>query len=145
MNAVVTWVLLADSREARVVANEGVGKGFIPIKGGTWNAPPPKPFEDVQGVSHSSVGPSQHRLAPRNTNARGDDGFAREIADSLLKHLNKRAFERLIIVAEPKMLGHLRAAFEGPIAGVVMAEVAKDLIHVPINKLAGHLEDVIAA
>ena len=145
MKPIVTWVLLADSREARVVANEGVGKGFIPLKGGTWKAPPSKPHEDAQGVSHSSVGASQHRLAPRNASTDGDDDFARDVAGKLTKHLKKREFERLIVVADPNMLGHLRRRFDGPLSDVVVAEVAKDLTHVPIGKLAGYLADVIAA
>lgn len=145
MKPVVTWVLLSDSREARVVANNGVGKGFVPLKGGTWTAPPPKTFEDGQGVSHSRMGASQHRLAPRTTNFSGDDEFAQITAEKLAEHFRKKAFDQLIVVAEPKMLGHLRKAIDGPVAAAIIAEVAKDLIRVPIEKLPVHLADIIAA
>ena len=52
--------------------------------------------------------------------------------------------DRLVIVASPVTLGDLRSALSDHVRAVVVGEVAQDLTKMPNNKIAEHLQDVLA-
>ena len=59
MKKTVTWILIADGTQARVVEHAGPGKGLTTVKGLDWSIPPLQPQDinaDRPGRSHSSVG-----------------------------------------------------------------------------------------
>jgi protein required for attachment to host cells len=60
-----------------------------------------------------------HRLA--------EDRFAHEISTLLYKLAHANAFQELIVVAPPKVLGGLRESFHQEVARRVIAEIPKDL------------------
>jgi len=65
------------------------------------------------------------------------------LADVLAHSLEKRSFDRLIIVAPPTALGDLRAAMPIAVSVTVSGEVAKDLTKTPNGELAGHLKELL--
>jgi protein required for attachment to host cells len=69
--------------------------------------------------------------------------FAEQLADVLAHSLEKRSYDRLIIVAPPTALGDLRAAMPIAVSATVSGEVAKDLTKTPNGELAGHLKEVL--
>ena len=54
--------------------------------------------------------------------------FAKEVARTLDGARMRHEFERLVLVAGPRMLGLLREALPTPCRSMVAAEVAKDLV-----------------
>ena len=70
--------------------------------------------------------------------------FHHELALYLSDAAKRGVFDRLVVVAPPKALGHLRAEFSPAVRGKVTAELNKDLTHVPIHELAAHLGSVLA-
>ncbi|MDN3721966.1 host attachment protein [Roseibium salinum] len=55
--------------------------------------------------------------------------------NNLKKHRAAADFDRLVIIAEPRMLGLLRDALPAPLKSVVNAEIAKDLSNLPAAEL----------
>jgi protein required for attachment to host cells len=54
--------------------------------------------------------------------------FAKSVARSLDVARTRNEFDRLVLIAAPRMLGLLRNALPAPCRAVVCAEVAKDLV-----------------
>jgi protein required for attachment to host cells len=67
--------------------------------------------------------------------------FAERIADYLETARLDHRLERLSLVAEPHMLGLLRAALTTGTAAIVTASLDKDLVHVADGDLASWLQD----
>jgi len=59
--------------------------------------------------------------------------------------LERRRFDRLVLVAPPTTLGALRHALGPASLARVTAEVAKDLTHTRLDRVASHLADTMAA
>jgi protein required for attachment to host cells len=53
--------------------------------------------------------------------------FAKRVAEYLDKARNDQRYERLVLVAAPKMLGHLRHELDKEVEKLVLDEVPKDL------------------
>jgi len=61
--------------------------------------------------------------------------FAGELAEALYRHAHANRFEKLIVIAPPKVLGNLRKAFHAEVAGRVVAEIPKELTSHPIPEI----------
>lgn len=143
MKPKTTWVLLANSKRAQAVACKRV-YGKLEIEAQMdWSAKPPLEYADRQGYTHSSVGPSQHRMAPRNSESPNDQDFAKSILGDLLEAHREKQFDRLVITAAPHMLGALRAAQSSDLKALVDAEKAVDLTQTPADKLGDHLAELV--
>ena len=69
-----------------------------------------------------------------------DRRFARELARMAAEQIKRLAAEKLILVAEKRMLGHLRGEVEGlGKLGVTVQECAKELSRLSPLDLHGHL------
>jgi protein required for attachment to host cells len=144
-----TWILIADGARARILCNDGPGKGLNAVPGGVFHGDHAATHEimsDRAGRTFSSTRPARaaieahsdpHRELKRN--------FAHRLADALAQGWRNRAYDRLIIVAAPSALGELRSALSPEVRAKVIAEVAKDLTKTPDAAVARHLKDVLAA
>jgi protein required for attachment to host cells len=143
-----TWILIADGARARILVNEGPGKGVTPLEGGTFESAhdashalgddkPGRTFESATTARHAYE-PSQdpHRELKRD--------FAAELAAMLDQRLLQKDYDRVILVAPPKMLGDLRAELTEAVRAVLYAELDKDLTKTPVKELPGHLGAVLA-
>jgi protein required for attachment to host cells len=65
----------------------------------------------------------------RSTERHGMTNFAREVARRIDEDRIARQFDRLVIVAGPRMLGLLRQELPQTCRDVVAGEIAKDLLH----------------
>ncbi|NVK58565.1 MAG: host attachment protein [Rhodobacteraceae bacterium] len=61
--------------------------------------------------------------------------FAADLAEKLYAEAHRGAFERLVLVAAPKVLGDLRAALHKEVADKIVAEIPKTLTNHPIAKI----------
>jgi protein required for attachment to host cells len=62
--------------------------------------------------------------------------FANEIAEELYRHAHANRFDRLIIIAPPKILGQLRKACHAEVVARVVAEIPKELTSYPVSDIA---------
>ena len=144
-----TWVLIADGARARLLAQD---KPFDHLKPAleqeefTGSTAQSKEIgSDRPGRSFDSSGlGGRHAMAPPTDPQRyAKFAFARELAERLEEAAYAGRFDRLILVAAPKTLGDLRELLPGPVKAKIVAEIDKDLTHVPARDLPRHLASVL--
>ena len=149
MKPTQTWILIADGARARILQNDGPGKGLHEIPGGTFHgnhAATHDIMSDRTGRSYSSVGPGRSAIEAHSDPHRElKKQFAHQLADALADGLQRKAYDRLVIVAAPSALGDLRAALSDQVRAKVTGELAKDLTKTPDGDVAEYLRDVLIA
>jgi protein required for attachment to host cells len=138
-----TVILLASEREARVLMNEGRGTG---LKQTAHIVPGFDPdaldWADQAGRTFDSTGRGRHGKEPHTTvRELVRNRFARELADWLAEAVRADRFDRLILTAAPPMLGALRGLLDAAVAERLEADLAKDLVNIPLGDLGAHFED----
>jgi len=147
MKPTVTWVLIADGAQARILEYTGPSKGLVQIEGLKFQDAHMKNREimaDRPGRAFSSAGfgrsameqrtdPSDHREAE----------FLRSVAELINQKSLENAFRRLVIAAPPQALGDLRRFLTPATMEKVKAEISKDLTTVPILQLGKHFEGAL--
>ncbi len=147
MKPVRTWILIVDGAHGRLFENRGPGKGLEALteEFEADHRADHEIVDDRLGRTFESAYSARHAITPRHDPHRE---LKRDFAESLAKMLDKRrkehAFDRLIIVAPPKVLGDLREALPEPVRELITAELDKDLTKTPIAELPGHLAAVLA-
>lgn len=136
---VQTWILLASGKGARILVNDGIGHGLKPADSAAFTREPKRDrdiYSDRPGRVHDRIGPARH-AAERPTS--GGEQDRRKFVDKIVGHLHKSClagkFDRLILVAEPSLLGLLRPALSPAVAGLVVGEIPKDLSRVETSAL----------
>ena len=99
---------------------------------------------DRPGRSVESHGTARHAIEPKTDPHRElKRAFADQLVDVLTAHLEAKEFDRLILVAPPKMLGDLRQAIGQGLRAHITGEVGQDLTKVPNSEVADHLAGVV--
>lgn len=144
MKPTVTWIVLANARVVRVLANRGPGKGIVALSGMTWTAEDAKEPRDHAGVGHSIAGPGVAAVEQSDLHLQAETRFAREVCAKLAEALDKSEYDRLVIFAGPHMLGLLRAHLDDRVRQVTIGEVPKDLSAQSLEAVHAHLGEVLA-
>ena len=148
MKKTVTWILIADGTQARVLEHGGPGKGLSLVKGLDWSITPLQTKDinaDRPGRSHSSVGHGRSAMEPKTDPAQHREAeFIRTVADVLDRKALDGAFDRLVIAAAPIALGNLRKVMSDHVKKTIVAELDKDLTNMPIPQLDKHFDGIIA-
>ncbi len=146
MKPTTTWVLIADGARGRLFANHGPGKGLelLDESLGADHRATHDIVDDRLGRTYESTGAARHAIAARHDPHRE---LKRDFALRLVKMLDQRrmehAYDGLILVAPPSVLGDLREALPDPVRSLVRAELDKDLTKTPVADLPGHLAAVL--
>lgn len=146
MPKTVTWVLIADGTQARVLENTGHGTGLKTVEGLVWSIPPlqagdintDRPGNAPSGSNGGTFEPKTNAADHREAN------FVREVAEAIDKQASQRAYDKLIVAASPVALGTLRKAFSPQVQQTIIAELDKNLTNIPTQQLEKHLDGVIA-
>jgi len=142
-----TWILVAHRSGARLFENLGPGKGMqlvedIPhpegrLKSGEINA-------DKPGRAFDSFGNGRHSMSQEHEAAEQVSlMFARHLCDKLEKARAENRFGKLVLVAEPRLLGELRGALDKPTAALVSATLDKDLAGIDNRDIPKHLGKLV--
>lgn len=142
-----TWILVAHRGGARLFENKGPGKGLSLLH----DIPHPEGRlknkdigADKPGRSIDSHGPGRHSLSSeQEPTAHVTEQFAKQLSTMLDNGRNQQRYGKLVLVAEPRFLGSLRAALSTPTAALVTATVGKDLGSVELHNMPKHLTDTI--
>ncbi|MGQ0665226.1 MAG: host attachment protein [Pseudomonadota bacterium] len=144
-----TWILIADGRRARILLNEGPGRGLKPAIDADFINPAVHGFtrdlgSDRPGRGHSGKSGTPHALEPRVDWHRHEKHvFARRMAAYIDQAATKGEFDRLVLVAPPQALGDLRQALGAHAAERVTGELARDLTKHSDADVAKHLAGVV--
>ena len=139
-----TWILIANRSSASLFESDWPGKSMRRIQ----DIPHPQGRmqnreidTDKPGRSFTSFGQSRHAMS---TEEEPTEHIAHQFALDLAELLNKgrvaHAYDKLVLMAEPKFLGILRAALDANTAALVVQTVNKDLPNVKEEDLAKYLE-----
>lgn len=90
---------------------------------------------DRPGRSIASLGVPRSAMEEVNWHHIAKERFACELAKALYRHVHANPFERLVIIAPPKILGSLRKAFHAEVLDRIVAEVTKELTSHPISEI----------
>lgn len=149
MKKTVTWVLIADGAQARVLAHTGPGNGLKQVEDLDWSIQPLQAQEIVTDrPGMKGGGGSQFRggLEPRTDPVEHREAeFVKAVAATLGRHQQKGDFDRLVIAAAPMALGDLRKAISPAVQKTVLAEINKDLTNIPTAQLNQHFDGILAA
>lgn len=132
-------VLVGDGRKALFLRNRGtpLHTNLVTERVLEQHNPPTREQgSDRPGRTNRSDGVSRSALEQTDWHQLAEDRFASEIADTLYRAGHAHGFEHLIVVAPPKVLGNLRAAFHQEVVRKIVAEVPKDLTSHPLPELA---------
>jgi len=89
------------------------------------------------GNHHSSMTPTN------DPKRHSQQVFAKKLAEYLKQ--SSSDYDQLIVVAAPKFLGDLRKEFDAEVNKKIIAELDKDLTHVPLHDLGSHLDHLVGA
>lgn len=160
----VTWILVADSRQAQVYTRQRVEKLVplagnsrrnqfseiiahepVPVAGMKWEAESADQYEtgrDRLGRVQESANPARHMSEPHiDIHEEIRDHFAKTITGYINRAKTEKLFDRLVLVAAPKMLGELKKHLDAKVIKCVVAEMPKDLTHYEGEELLQHLKD----
>lgn len=118
------WIVVADGHSARVLQNTG-NNGAIELK-------------EVQTVTPKNLleeGPSGSRPqgdSPRDTD---EATFAKQLAQWLFEQAHKKAFEQLVLVADPKTLGQMRPLLHKEVTDRIVKELPKTLTTASLDEI----------
>lgn len=132
-------VLIADGKRARFLRNAGDPQHVELVTERELeqsNPPTRAQGSDRPGRFHSGNGVGRSAVEQTDWHRQAEERFAAQIADALYRLAHARAFDDLVVVAPPKVLGVLRSSFHAEVATRVVAEVPKDLTHRPVHELA---------
>lgn len=143
-----SWIVIADGAQARILENQGPGKGLIPLPEQEMQQTL-RPSRDIDadrpGRSYDRVGPGRHAVEPPTDAHREEKRrFAEELANRLNAAALNHSYDRLILVAPAKTLGDLRQALSKEAAAKIDGELSKNLTSFSDHDLPGHLGSVIA-
>lgn len=141
------WILVAHRGGARIFSSAGAQAPLTLIddiehpagrlRDGDIDADRPGRSHDRHGDQRHGmsreVSPTEHLAAV----------FARDLAARLRAARLEQQFERLVLVAGPAFLGHLRAALDEHTAASVKSSLDKDLGDLPAHDLIEHLKSVL--
>lgn len=148
MKKTVTWILIADGTQARVLENTGPGKGLASVKGLDWAIEPLQSKDinsDRPGRGFSSAGSARSAMEPKTDPAQHREAeFVRSVAAALDRKAQDGAFDRLVIAAAPLALGNLRKVLSDHVKKTIVAELDKDLTNLPTLSIDKHLDGIIA-
>jgi protein required for attachment to host cells len=136
-------VLVADGRKSLFLRNEG-DEDYLNLVVEDQRAQAGLEDRDLKsdapGRAMSQVSGRQSTMEEPDYHQIEEDRFAKETAALLSKRVQQSDFEQLIIVAPPRTLGELRQHYDKAVEAKIVAEVDKDLVNHPIDKVEGVLK-----
>lgn len=133
-----TWILVADGEKALFLQN--MGDGELPnfeIRRVEEQDNPPDREQGANRPGRMSDAGTSHYSAVEDTDWHelGKERFAAEITAILYKMAHRGVFEKIVVVAPPKILGEMRQHYHKEVADRVVGEIAKDFTNHPVDKI----------
>lgn len=139
------WFCVADATRARIVALATPHGRLAQIKVIEQGEGYEHGRYEPPGRSQESATTARHSFTDAETPARREKrDFAKEVAAHLNQAAQNGEFARLVLAAPPKFLGDLRDGLTPKARQLVVTEIHKDLIKLPLDELQERLADHLA-
>lgn len=139
------WILSANGARAAIYSADSPATALVEVallEHPEVRAKERELTSDRPGRTFDSIGTGRHakssEVGPRQTE---EMRFAREVIDRLEQGRVGHAFERLVVVAAPTFLGHLRDSMSAPLAATVTLELDKDYTALRPDELRSRLPE----
>lgn len=136
------WVVVCDGGKALVLENAGDDK-FPNLKTReTFAHDNPKTHEQGTGApgrSHDSTSPSRSAVEQTDWHDQAEQAFLHRLAGHLGKAVEAHQAQSIVLVASPRALGMIRPAYSHALKAAIRAEIAKDLVKLPVYEIEKHL------
>lgn len=136
------WVVVCDGRKALILENSGSPAA---VKLDTRkvlehaDAPTHEQGTDRPGRVHQSFGYARSAVEQTDWHDEAERAFLESLARQLDAAIAAGETGDLIIIAAPRALGMLRAAYSPAIRQALRGEIDKDYVKVPIREIEKHL------
>jgi protein required for attachment to host cells len=100
---------------------------------------PPTREQGTDRPTRGTIGAPRGNIEQTDWHQLNEERFAREIADKLYQLAHANRFQRLVIVAPPKVLGTLRQSLHKEVLDRIAAEVPKELATSSVNNIKREL------
>ena len=141
------WIAVADGARARFYRSNAGGTRIEPALDFELvgdRRPSREMVTDRPGRTKDRAAHGRHAMEPgTDPHVHEQQALALQVAELLDEHRKKNAFDELIIVAPPKMLGFLREAMPEPLRRLVRKEEAKDLTKLSPTELPARLAQLV--
>lgn len=135
-------VLVADGRKSLFLRNEGDDEYLnlvVEDQRAHADLEDRELKSDAPGRAMNQVGGGQSTMDEPDYHQIEEDRFARETAELLEKRVQQDGVGQLVVVAPPRTLGELRQHYGKAVEAKIVAEIDKDLVNHPIDRLEGVL------
>ncbi|WP_192183413.1 host attachment protein [Mesorhizobium amorphae] len=137
------WVVIADGEKALFLRNRGDTR--FPDLQVVQEMEQENPATREQGSDRPgryNDGPSVHRSAVQDTDWHrvGKERFADDIAERLYRLAHRGAFEEVVLIAPPQVLGEMRRRLHKEVGDRVQAEIPKTLTNHTIFEIESLLQ-----
>lgn len=139
-----TWFLVADAARAQIFEREDPGSRITPVNAHIYAAPTRNRSSsagtDRPGVGRDRMGFGRHAMQPEmDWQTHEKTMFAKHLGRALRSAADAHAFDDLVLVAPPWMLGRLREALDDDLRRHVRDEIPKDLTHLAPHEIERRL------
>lgn len=143
---VTTWIVVTDGAKGQIVVNKGPGVHLSPLAEFASDAARQRGQDlasDREGRSFDRNAEGRHAMEPRaNPQQIEKDKFVRSVADQIRDGNKSGAFDQIVLIASPNVLGRLRKLLSDDLSREIVGEIAKDLTNLNIRDLADHMADI---
>jgi len=133
-----TWVLIADGEKALFLRNrvDAIAPTLDVVRKSENDNPSNlEQSTDRAGRKQDAGAGQRSPMDDTDWHRLSKERFAHDLADILYTYAHRGAFDRIVVVAAPHVLGDLRDHLLKDVRDKVVAEVAKDLTHHPLDKV----------
>jgi len=135
----IYWVLVADGGKARIFEFRKKPADFREVQTLASEARHKRNRDmvsDGSGRSFHVQGPASHSKQPRSEPRElVEQEFSRVLVDRLETAASMKAFDRLMIFADPKTLGRMRPQMSSLLKDRIIDEVHLDLVGMPLEAM----------
>jgi protein required for attachment to host cells len=139
----IEWILVASREEARIFSRSGVGPlTLVCDLGNPTGALKLQDLEsDSPGRSTDNRMHARHSYSTQESSKeRAIRSFYREVIDRLERGFFEHHFDNVTLIAEPKLLGIIRALVPDSLKTTIHREIAKDLSYEGDKQILARLE-----
>ncbi len=133
------WILVADSGHARILELRKKPKELRQLQelvSESRHLASRDMVSDASGRAFHVKGPSSHSKQQRSdAHDQAEQAFSRMLVRKLEKAANLKAFEHLVLIADPKTLGRVRQYMSKSLSGMVTVERNLDIVGLPLDSL----------
>lgn len=136
------WVVVCDGRKALIFENRGtpaeIRLEMLEVRAHE-DAKTHEQGTDQPGRVRQSVGSARSSVEQTDWHDEAEREFLETLVKRLETSLAAREFEDLVIVAAPRALGVLRAAYSQAVRDALRGEIDKDYVRMPTDEIEKHL------